>query len=325
MQVVQKGKFPPVIDSTIRADFVSCQTKGYYSFFRQLGPKYPSIDLIAGGAFARGLEVTRKLFYGEGAQLPDAVHKGMLEALAYYDLELKGSPIPDNKLQKGPDRVVEALAYYFDIYNPAVDSIQPYMAGGQPAVEFTFSIPIPRNNPDTGEPLIVAGRFDMVGIYNGQLIGVDEKTTSQLGASWANQWNLRAQFTCYTWALQQYMENVIGMMIRGVSFLKHSFGNAESLQLRPQWMVDQWYEQLLRDVDAMLEAYKTGWFNQDFSEACAAYGGCPFQKLCTSASPETWIDGYFAPRTWNPLSKVPYEQPKTELEVIHDPLLLNLF
>ena len=55
---VIRGSLPQVIDSTIRADFVACATKGYYSFVRQLGSPAPSIDLIAGGAFARGIEVT---------------------------------------------------------------------------------------------------------------------------------------------------------------------------------------------------------------------------------------------------------------------------
>ena len=314
------GNFPQVIDSTIRSDFVSCQTKGYYSFFRKLGPKYPSIDLIAGGAFARGLEVTRKRYYGEGVPFEDALQEGMMEAIALYNLELKGAPIPESKDKKGLDRVVMALADYFTQYPVATDVIQPYMVYGKPSVEFTFSIPLPIVHPTTNEPLLYAGRFDMVGIYRNQLIGVDEKTTSQLGASWGNQWNLRGQFTGYCWALREYGVPVIGMMVRGVSFLAKSFGHVENLQMRSPWQIDAWYAQLLRDIGAMKEAYASGWYDQNFSDSCSAFGGCPFQKLCTSATPEDWVEGNYSPRDWNPLDKVPYAQPEVKAETINDEL-----
>lgn len=323
MQVLQRGSFPQVIDSTIRSDFVSCPTKAYYSFYRKLGPPEPSIDLIAGGAFARGLEVTRKLYYGEKLPFPEALESGMFEAIAYYTQELGSSSIPDFKLHKAPDRVVLALASYFEQYPVDTDHIQPYMTELGPSVEFTFSIPLPFIHPETNEPLLYAGRFDMVGLYNGQLIGVDEKTTTQLGASWGNQWNLRGQFTGYCWALREYKLPVIGMMVRGISFLKNSFGHAESLQLRADWQIDQWYQQLLVDVGNMLQAYKSGWFDQVFGDTCSAYGGCPFQKLCAAHDPEAWIEGRYRERNWNPLDKIPYKQPVVEAEVVRDELLSN--
>ena len=313
MKPAQKGHFPRVIDSTIRADFVSCSTKGYWSFIRQLGPPFPSVDLVAGGAFARGLEVTRLLFFGEKQELPDALHAGMLAAVeAYGDIE-----VPERKEKKGVDRVIHALGAYFEKYPPATDYIQPmYTADGKPMVEFTFSIPLPINHPETEEPLLYAGRFDLVGLYHDQIFGVDEKTTSQLGPSWAAKWNLRGQFTGYTWAMQQYGKPAVGVIVRGVSFLKDRFGFEESIQPRPQWMIDQWYEQLLYDVRRMIESWETSWYDQDFNDSCADYGGCPFMRLCSSADPENWIAGHYAPREWDPLRKVPYVQPKPQVESI---------
>lgn len=308
-----KASLPEILDSTIVNEFVECPTKFYYSFCRQLGSIYPSIDLICGGAFARGLEVFRKDYYGP-AKLPldQALEHGMTEAIAAYgDVE-----VPEFKEQKSVGRVITALAAYVENYPPATDHIQPKLSpNGEPMVEFTFSVPLPIKHPETGNPFLYAGRFDMVGVYKDQLIGVDEKTTSQLGPTWTNKWNLRGQFTGYTWALQQHNIPVIGMMTRGVSFLKSSHGFAESLQLRPQWMVDQWYEQLLWNVNRMKAAWELGWFDQNFGETCAAYSGCPFQTLCTSHDPETWIPGRYAKRTWNPLEKIPEaDVPKVQTE-----------
>jgi hypothetical protein len=315
-----KGEFPRVIDSTIRADAVSCPTKFYYSFIRKLGSPFPSVDLIAGGAFAKGIESLRLAYYWEKKSLEDSLNTAMSEALAYYMEELGENGIPENKEQKGPDRVCTALAAYVDKYHPDTDHLQPHFApNGKPMVEFTFSVPLPILHPDTAEPIIYAGRFDMVGVYNkGMLLGVDEKTTSQLGPTWKNQWNLRGQFTGYTWALRQYHFNVGGCIARGVSFLKNSHGFEESLQLRPDYMIDQWYEQLLHDVERMKQAWVDGWFDQNFSDACTGFSGCPFQKLCTSADPEIFT-GQYGIRDWDPLKKVPFKQPNVPVEQIEVP------
>jgi hypothetical protein len=309
---------PGVWDSTIRGDYASCHTKGFWSFQRKLGPIEASTDLIAGGAFAKGLEVARKLFYNLNSDhkgdLAESVRRGMLAAIEEYGTHVA----PDHKSQKSVERVIGALADYFEHYPPLSDHVQPYMINGEACAEFTFSIPLPISHPETGEPILYAGRFDMLGVRNGQLVVVDEKTTSQLGPTWTNKWNLRGQFTGYIWACQQYGYPVLGAIVRGVSFLKNSYGHAESPQLRAQWQINQWYDQLLHDIDRAARAYKEGWYDQDFNDTCAEYGGCPFQTLCTAHNPEDWISK-FATRDWDPLKKVPYVQPEQRVETVQLP------
>jgi hypothetical protein len=146
-----------------------------------------------------------------------------------------------------------------------------------------------------------------------------------LGATWSNKWNLRGQFTGYTWAMREMGFPVAGMIARGVSFLKNSFGFAESIQLRPQWMIDQWYLQMVSDVRRAKQAWIDGWYNQDFNETCAAYSGCPFQRLCTAVNPDQWIEGYYGTRHWNPLEKVPEKHDKEQVvQIIDDPLLSQI-
>lgn len=313
MQVQIRGEFPHVLDSTIVAESKGCEAKGYYSFVRQLGSLYPSIDLIAGGAFAKGLEVFRKHFYGLEAH---SFEHSLREAFTAAILEYGDVEVPEHKVNKSPERVLEALVAYFERWPPASDHLKPHMVNGVPQVEFTFSIPLPITHPDTGHPLIYAGRFDMLALYNGQLVVDDEKTTSQLGPSWKAKWNLRAQFTGYCWAAREYGLPVIGAVVRGISFLKNSFGTEEVLQLRPDWMINQWYAQLLVDVERMKKSYVSGWYSQDFGDACADYSGCPFQKLCTSHDPDNWVEGNYAKRMWNPLSKVPEAQPEQKIESV---------
>jgi hypothetical protein len=154
----------------------------------------------------------------------------------------------------------------------------------------------------------------MVAEYNGQLLVEDDKTTSQLGQSWVDQWALRGQITGYVWAAKEYGIPVAGGIIRGVSILKNSYGFAESLQLRPDWHIKRWYNQLLRDIEQMKGAWvsqqsllqkglegRDAW-DQRFGDACTSYGGCPFSKLCTVSDPEPWLDQFYTERTWNPLN-----------------------
>jgi hypothetical protein len=271
---------------------------------------YGSTDLICGGATAKGLEVFRRLYYGS-AKLPfaQALERGILAAIAEYG---DHTPI-ESKQQKGVDRVAKALVAYFQQWHPDLDHLQPYMVAGEPAVEFTFSIPLPVNHPETGEPFLYAGRFDMLALYKGMFVVDDEKTTGQLGPTWASKWNLRGQFTGYVWACHQYGKPVIGAIARGIRFTKGEFSSesfAEVLQMRADWEIQQWYEQLIHDLKRIVRAWEDGWYDQVFDETCAAYGGCPFQRLCKSAEPDNWIAGHYESRNWDPLAKVPYKQPE---------------
>lgn len=313
----------------MRADLVACHAKGYFGWLRKLGGATQSTDLIAGGAFARGLEVFRLNYYGEKLPYEESMQLAMAEALAAY-----GAHQPDDKKKnKAPERVITALASYFERYPPDSDYIQPnYAPNGKPMVEFTFSVPLPITHPVTNEPLIYAGRFDMVGVFNGQLIGVDEKTTSQLGDLWMNAWDLRAQFTGYVWAMQQYGIPVVGMMARGVSFLSENskvawngtgHGFAESFQMRPPYMVENWYQQLLRDLTRFKQAWIEGVYDQNFSDSCTGFNGCPFKILCQAEDYEPFTSKY-GRREWDPLAKVPEKQPEQVVEVIQDPYLAGI-
>jgi hypothetical protein len=296
-----KGSFPEVIDSTIVAEWKACPAKTYFSHFLHLGAKYESIDLIAGGAFALGMEIIRKEYYGNKKSLQDALRIAFPAVITAY-----GNPdVPANKEAKSLDRVVEALVAYLQKWPPETDHIQPHMVDGQPSVEFTFSLPLPFNHPQTGNPLVYGGRFDLLGVYRDNLVVVDEKTTSQLGPTWSAKWNLRGQFTGYCWAAREYGRPVVGAIVRGVSFLKNSFGFEESLQMRSQEQMDLWHEDMLATVEDMLDAWATGRYAQNFADSCSAYGNCAFQRLCSVRNFEPWIEGNYGVRKWNPLEKVP--------------------
>jgi hypothetical protein len=294
--VSTRPDFPEVVDSTMRAAFRSCPQKFYQEYILYRRPKGQNIHLHFGGCFAKGIEVTRRAFYEEKLPIDESMAEG-----AHAIIEMWGDVIPPEKANKTLPRCVEALAAYIAEYPPYSDVIQPYYFGGKPGIEFSFAEEIDVKHPVTGLPVLYGGRYDMNGVYHEDCYCVDEKTTSQLGASWLNQWKLRAQFTGYTWAGQRAGLPVKGAIVRGISILKAKFGHAQVLELRAPWEIDRWYEQLCRDVQSMIRHWEDGYWDYNLDKACADFGGCSYLKLCTVQDPDRWATIDFERRKWDPV------------------------
>ena len=290
--------FPAVWDNTMRADFVSCPRSFFFRFIHGCDLAQPSIHLHAGASFARGIEVARLAFYEDRVDSQTAVARGLQALFEFYgDFEAGDSA-------KNPDNLAGALEYYFAVF-PLEDSrLKPVKTAlGKPAVEFNFVLPIPEVcHPETGEPILYSGRFDMLADWNGGIYVEDDKTTSSLGGNWSKQWELRSQFTGYVWGAQQFGYDVRGALIRGIAILKRGYNHAEAVVYRPQWMIDQWYKQLIRDLHHAIDMWREGYWDANFAGACASYGSCAYLPLCTTPNPSEWASGSgrYKVRFWKP-------------------------
>ena len=296
---MNKPDFPMAIDSTMRGAFVSCPHKYFREYFEHWKPAAESIDLVAGKAFATGIEVVRRAVWQDNLSDKEALQLGVQALIKEWgDFEA-----PEGHV-KQLDRMIGALDEYFTHYGYRTDLIQPLMLEGKPAVEFSFALPIPDTvHPTTGEPILYTGRFDMVGLYNNQIFVVDEKTTKQLGPTWFKNWTLRSQLTGYCWASREYGYQVAGAIIRGISILKSKYGHAESIQYRPEWFIDRWLEQLARDVKRMIQCWEEGYWDLNLDTSCTNYGGCSFMDVCNSKEPERLLPINFVKRVWDPLKR----------------------
>lgn len=288
--------FPYFIDNTQRDAFVACPLKWKRSFIDNLAPITPSIHLHAGGCFAAALETTRRAYYEDHKPEDHALALGLSRLIVGW-----GDPEFGSDEDKSLFRMIWAFDDYFREYPLHSDAVKPLMVDGRAAVEFTFAIPLPVNNPDSGDPLVYTGRFDMLGVFQDSIFVVDEKTSAMLGQSWGQQWDLKSQFTGYCAAAREYGYPVAGAIIRGVGLLKNSTTFQPVLQYRPDWQIDRWWIQMIRDVKRMVAAYTSGEYDAALSEPCSQYGGCAFRRLCLSPNPEAWIEGYFTERNWDPL------------------------
>lgn len=286
--------FPSVIDNTMRATFVSCPKQFWWRFLRHLQIADININLHAGGAFAKAMEVTRREFYDNGCTPDVAIGRGLKALCEYW-----GNYDPGENTPKTFDRMCGALEFYFANYPLEFDRITPVKTPTGGAIEFNFVLPIDVKHPVTGDPILYSGRFDMLGQRDSGIFVVDEKTTKQLGEQWRNQWKLRSQFTGYVWGSRKFGYDTQGFIIRGISILKENYGTIEAIGYRPQWHLDMWYEQLIRDVNRMVTSWKQNVFDYNLADACSAYGGCMFAGLCDNQAPEAWLQD-FKVQPWDP-------------------------
>lgn len=295
----ERPPFPAVIDSSIISTFRACEWKALLEYFFHWKPRNPSIHLHAGKAYAAGLEAARVAFFVQGHS-PEASQALGLEALRAE----WGDFIAPENATKSLDRMLGALVFYFERYPLPTDLARPLKMGDKHAIEFSFAEPLNVEHPETGDPIILAGRADQIVSFAGGTYIEDDKTTSQLGASWARSWDLRSQFTHYCWAAQKMGIRVDGVLIRGVSILKTKYETQETVTSRPPWMIERGINQLERDIERMIEAWKSGAWNMNLDHACADFGGCAFRQVCLVSDYQPFLEADFQRREWNPVTRV---------------------
>lgn len=280
--------------STLR----SCKQKFALEYLQNWKPRTTSQHLHAGGCFASALEATRRAFWQSSLPPPEALRVGLKTLMEEWG---DYQPPPDSA--KTLDRMCGALEFYFDQWPLEFDPAKPAKIGDKLGLEFSFAYPLPILHPVSREPLIYCGRADQVVEFAGGLYIEDDKTASQLGPSWSQQWDLRSQFTGYCWAARQSGILADGVLVRGVSILKTRYGNAESITYRPEWQVQRWLDQTARDISGAIRCWEEGYWDWALDHACAEYGGCSFRQICMIQDPQPFLELNFQRRYWNPLTR----------------------
>jgi len=316
--------FPEVFDSSIVNDLKKCPAKFLLAHCQDWKGHGGNVHLKAGGAFASGCEAVRRAFYmgeykhwspgGSGiegnwyyTQGPDsnrelAIQNGVEVLMREYgDFE---APLYGSGAAKTLDRMAGALIFYWDNYPLNHDTAFPVMLpGNKRGIEFNFTEVLPIDHPDTGNPLLYTGRLDAVLNFAGSHWGFDEKTTGSLGSSWGDKWGLRGQFIGYTWGCRQAGLPIKGIVVRGVSILKTKYECQESINEFPDWMVDQWYVELLEWIDDAKKAYLARRWRHNYGDACDDFGGCAFKRACAypPANQLAFLETTMERRHWDPV------------------------
>lgn len=298
--MTNRPPFPLAWDSTMVKSFRSCPRQFFWQYMHHY-KKDSSVHLHAGKAFASGLEEMRKAYWNEGQDTETALARGLRKLLSDYGDFQRPSDSP-----KSAARMAGAMEYYHSAYPLGSDGADPVrLSDGSRAIEFSFALPLSQGlvHPETGEPILYTGRTDQVVEWAGSIYVEDDKTTSQLGGMWANQWDLRSQFTGYTWGARQLWAGVTGALVTGIAIRKTGYDHARVPTPRPGYLVDRWHHQVLRDIQRAIECWQSGEWDYDLDESCNAYGGCPFKDPCKANDPQPWLDAGYVVRIWDPLTR----------------------
>ena len=313
-----RPQFPDLLDATMIRDYRNCPAFFLYAHLLRRVPSGESIHLVAGGAFAEGLEHFRNHFYAPGTgplrQSMDRDHFESAFAAGALALIRKYGDFDAEGHAKSLEGVLSAYDYYLrTAWPPHFDTIEPLQAPTGPAVEFTGAVPLNVRHPETGLPLLYGGRYDMIAQYTDNtpgLLGVDEKTTTSLGPQWTKQWELRSQFFGYTHIAREHGIPVSAFLVRGVSILKTKHDHAQVILQPTTYQMERWWLQTQHTVARMVNDWKWGTFDQMFDDACNHYGSCQYKPLCRAKDPLDWMDDY-SERHWNPLAKNPTDPQET--------------
>jgi len=291
--------FPHTVDSTMMSAFRSCPQKAFRQYVQHWKPIAQSVHLVAGGAFASGVEASRNSFYVLGESAENSQGAGLEALIRHYG----GFECPSES-PKSLERMCGALEFYFDNYPLGADGAEPItLPDGRRGIEFSFAEPLSILHPVTGAPLLYTGRSDMIAERAGGIYIYDEKTTSSLGASWGRQWEMRSQFTGYQWAARKQGIKAVGSIVRGISILKTKYDHLQHVTYRSPYEVDRWLDQTHRDIKRAIAMWEAGYWDYSLDHACAEYGGCSMVNVCKSNEPEAWLPMYFTQRVWDPLAR----------------------
>ncbi len=304
-----KPPLPSIIDSTMMVAYRDCPAQFHRSHVLKRAQGQTSVPLIAGGAFASGIEAYRRAWYADGLTKRDSLDIAFLAAISSWG---EFDPFPQGKHEaRSLDRVLSALASYFTLYDVETDIFQPHIRvdTGEPTIEFGAAIPLDPSygfplHPSTGEPFIWHLRSDALGRYNRTPVFSDEKTTESLGASWSSKWLLRNQFLGYAWCYREMGLPYRTALVRGVGILKTKTTHAETIITYPEHVLDMWQNNAVYDLHQMVQMWEANYWPERIGNACTSFGNCQFTDVCL-AHPQNKVNflktGYHH-RVWDPSS-----------------------
>jgi len=328
--------FPLTWDSTQLAA-TACPIKFFRQHVQHLAQE-ESVHLIAGASFARGIHVTRESFYTHGMDEHTSISLG----IAALQEEYGDFYCPWNE-NKSINRMSVALEAYFSHFRLPFDEVVPMkLADGTHSMEYGMVQPIRDLNnefilhPTLNVPLMFSGRLDLLASYMGKSWIVDEKTTSgYFPSDYGSQWELRGQFSGYSWLAEQTylaegiseLHGLSGVIVRGVSLPKSVSNDAskrqasyadsgtvkfrEHLSHRSEFMVANWHRFMVEKVLQAKESYlryldneakqPEKFFTGNYGDMCTSYSrACSFMASCKNPDAESFLSVDYPQTIWRP-------------------------
>ena len=298
----------------------TCLRKYYYTIIRGLQPHHKSAHLLFGGWYAEAVEHYYK-YLAEGTSKDDALRRVVLEALTNTWVHKRndngervvgtGGPWISDHNAKTRENLIRTIVWYFDTFEGS-DVELVHLPDGQPAVEYSFSLPV-------DDDLIFSGHIDRLVDWGGDVYVMDQKTTGYtITPKYFDGFKPDTQMSMYTFAGKIIYNNPVKGVIIDAAQIAVGFSRFErGFTFRTEAELEEWYDSTMYHIAAArlatersewpMNRSKCGSHLDHFpmrSSSCRDYGGCAFRRIC-SQSPdvrEKWIKTDFIEgEGWNPL------------------------
>lgn len=304
MNQLESGKWDIRINASSLNLLQTCLRKCQYSLFEGLRAKHESTATLFGSAIHSAMEVfysaprndrtippnmTKNLeLMAHGEPVP--VENDFLvyrATRAFIDRAAPLEALPPEDKRSIPNGVW-TLGHYWKTYIQELND--PYVVvsrDGSPLVEkrleHTFYDKDDMN-------ITLFGTIDAIleNESNGQILIADHKTSSVVGKDFYNRLKPNHQYTCYTYLAQKCLgiltDNFLVNCIQVKPKPKTARGQAPHFPRQITKRTEEDIEHFLKTVEfycrVAISAKETGYWPMGPVEACGAYGGCSFRKVC---------------------------------------------
>lgn len=177
--------------------------------------------------------------------------------------------------------------------------------------EGSFAMPVMfgklQDQDDTPrDPVLYTGRLDMPMVeYNGELWGVEHKTTTYWIASNTQALSASSQVKGYMYALSLYYPETKGMLMNLIRVAKTGQDFQRIRIKKSHWILEEWYSSMLYDVLRILKSFETGNWPQWWT--CYYYNRlCGYHDICCMDTVSLMLDQLKGKptTTWRPYERL---------------------
>lgn len=301
-----KTIFPLIISNTDLTLLSQCELRWYRERSQCLRKYGFNIDLTAGAAFAKGIELTRTAFYFSKLDSREAIEIGYEHILESMHESMKDE---DTDVLKSPERMALALKDYFKKFPlESSECIPMEREDGSFAIEHTLTAELPVLHPELDVPLIFKGKLDMLGREMGRLYTFDEKTCKTIASNSAAMLKTAGQFIGYSWLAREKGIIIEGAKVRKVA-IQVKETKVEEIQIPiTEYMVDMWFKSLVNKLEDLVSKYKLITKGKDFNDVltrdyqlgCTSFNKpCGYADACASSFGEKFLATEFEQLVWD--------------------------
>ena len=250
-----------------------------------------SIDLDAGGAFAKAMELTRNAYFKQQLPAETAIEIGQRYLLGDFATQFADSLYASSETLKTPTNLSHTFANYFADTGLDEERVLPYQLPDKSiSVELPLFLDTPFKHPITRKPLQIQCILDLLGFDGESVVCVDEKTCKSVLLDSVKQTDLLRTETQF--AFQVGMVNKLAPLLgiagcNKMEVRKVVINNAKPLRKYAFYIEHAhqqlWWENVLDTINEMLKVYAKERGLRDYHLGCTSYfKPCEFTQACTS-------------------------------------------